>query len=84
MKRQQVIDAPVQTQPFEEEFKTEVVDLAPVTSSFRPQSERAKGDIETALKISAQWALKNTQLISDDAVKTSYSSAWGDVSSINA
>ena len=70
MKRQTVIDAPQQTTPFEDEVRTEVVDLAQVTPAFRPQSERAKSDIESALKISAQWALKNTTLISDDAVKT--------------
>jgi type VI secretion system protein ImpC len=49
---------------------TEVFELARVTPAFRPQSPRARGEIEDALRVCASWALANTQLISDDAVKT--------------
>jgi type VI secretion system protein ImpC len=52
------------------EIRAEVVDLAQVAPAFRPQTERAKADIEAALRVSAQWALKNTALVSDDAIKT--------------
>src|ERR1700753_606387 len=54
----------------DQEIRAEVVDLAQVTPTFRPQTERAKADIEAALRVSAQWALKNTALVSDDAIKT--------------
>jgi type VI secretion system protein ImpC len=49
---------------------SEVLDLARVTPAFRPQSAQARTEIEDALRVSAQWALQHTQLISDDAVKT--------------
>jgi type VI secretion system protein ImpC len=51
-------------------IQAEVIDLARVTPAFRPQSDRARNDIEEALRVSAEWALQNTPLISDDAVKT--------------
>ena len=69
MSRDTVVENKSTTLPFEE-VKAEVMDLALVGTAFRPPSERAKGDIESALKISAQWALKNTNLVSDDAIKT--------------
>jgi type VI secretion system protein ImpC len=50
--------------------KSEVLDLARVTPAFRPHSAQARTEIEDALRVSAQWALEHTQLISDDAVKT--------------
>jgi len=69
MSRDTVVENNTTKLPFEE-VKAEVMDLAVVGTAFRPQSERAKNDIESALKISAQWALKNTNLVSDDAIKT--------------
>jgi type VI secretion system protein ImpC len=48
----------------------EVLDLATVTPAFRPHTVQARTEIEEALRVSAQWALEHTQLISDDAVKT--------------
>jgi type VI secretion system protein ImpC len=52
------------------DLETEVMDLARVTPTFRPQSEHARNEIEDALRVSAEWALKHTQLVSDDAIKT--------------
>jgi type VI secretion system protein ImpC len=52
------------------DIDTEVMQLATVTPAFRPQTEQARAQIEDALRVSAEWALKHTQLVSDDAIKT--------------
>jgi type VI secretion system protein ImpC len=67
---QPVAEQAVQNDLDDLSIKAEVMDLARVTPAFRPQSERARNDIEDALRVSAQWALENTRLVSDDAVKT--------------
>jgi len=66
----QVLTPSRTTQPFSDEISAEVVSLAQVTPAFRPQSDHARGEIEAALRVSAEWALKNTELVSDDAIKT--------------
>ena len=48
----------------------EVTALARLTPAFRPHTPQAKNQIEEALRVSAEWALKHTQLVSDDAVRT--------------
>jgi len=48
----------------------EVPCLAQVTPAFRPHTERARAEIEDALRVTAAWALEHTRLVSDDAVKT--------------
>ena len=48
---------------------TDVTALARITPAFRPHTEQAKNQIEEALRVSAEWALKHTQLVSDDAVR---------------
>jgi type VI secretion system protein ImpC len=66
----QVITKPAAASTFGEEINTEVVGLARVIPAFRPQTDHARSEIESALKVCAHWALKNTQLVSDDAIKT--------------
>ena len=71
-----VITKTVTDQPLIEELSAEVVSLAQVTPAFRPQSEHAKNEIEAALRVSATWALKNTQLVSDDAIANAQAQLW--------